>query len=74
MEHDGYKGHGKTLVLLAVTFFLGGIAVQWGWNSFAVDVLSQTPMQFKHAIAAELLLLAAAGCFHVAGRVGKARQ
>jgi hypothetical protein len=48
---------------------LGSIALHWGWNSFAGEMLSQQPMRFEHAFALALLLLSVSSVFPVAWRL-----
>lgn len=63
------KRHGRTILLTLVVLFGGGIALLWGWNTFAVELLSQPAMKFKHALALELLLLCVAAAFPLTWRL-----
>lgn len=50
-------------------FLLVGIVIHWGWNTFAVEILGASPLQFKHSIALELLVLAVASLFPLSWRL-----
>jgi len=64
-----YKRHGRAF-LMGIAILTGvSIALLWGWNTFAVDMLSQQAMRFKHALALTLLLLSVAGVFPIAWRM-----
>jgi hypothetical protein len=66
------RQHGKTLVLAMAVLFGGSVALLWGWNTFAVEVLSQQEIKFRHALALQLLVLSIAGMIPMAWRlVGK---
>jgi len=68
-HHHDYKHLGRTLAL-ALTILTGScIAILWGWNTFAVEILSQQTMKFKHALALELFVLSVAGACSIAWRV-----
>lgn len=70
MEIDhSHKKHGKTLALAIAALLGGGIALLWGWNTFAVEILSQQEMRFKHALALELLVLSVAVMIPMAWRL-----
>jgi hypothetical protein len=70
MEIDhSHRKHGKTLVLAMAVLFGGSIALLWGWNTFAVEVLSQQEIEFRHALALELLVLSIAGVIPIAWRL-----
>lgn len=61
------RWHGAATVILLL---LGvAIALHWGWNGFAVELLSQEAMTFKHALALEVSLLAVASLFPLAWRL-----
>jgi len=70
MEHPhDTKRHGKTILMALAIVIGGGIALHWGWNTFAVELLSQQAMKFKHALALELLLLSVATVFPLTWRM-----
>ena len=52
------KGHGRMIVLSLIAVIFGAIAILWGWNTVAIDLLGQPKMEFRHAIAVELMLIA----------------
>ena len=52
------KGHGRTIAMSLIAIFFGGVAILWSWNTFAVDLFAQPEMEFRHAVAVELLLIA----------------
>lgn len=68
-HHVDRKGHARTLVLVFVGLFAVATMLLWGWNTFAVEVLGQQEMKFKHALALEFLLLSVAGVFPVVWRL-----
>ena len=53
------KAHGRTIILSLIAILFGGIAIFWSWNTIAVELFAQPEMEFRHAIAVELLLIAA---------------
>lgn len=59
MTELGNKGHGRTIVLSLSAVFFGGVAILWSWNTVAVEMFAQPEMEFRHAIAVELLIIAA---------------
>lgn len=63
MMHEHQRGRGKSTALALGVFLVAGIVIHWGWNTFAVEILGASPMQFKHSIAFELLVLAVASLF-----------
>lgn len=67
LYHD-HRHLGRTLALMFMLLTGGGIAILWGWNTFAVEILSQQAMQFRHALALELFVLSVAGACSIAWR------
>jgi hypothetical protein len=67
LYHD-HRHLGRTLALMFILLTVGGIAILWGWNTFAVEILSQRTMQFRHALALELFVLSVAGACSIAWR------
>ncbi|MBV1904129.1 MAG: hypothetical protein KUG58_10910 [Marinosulfonomonas sp.] len=53
------NSHGRTIVMSLIAVFFGGVAILWSWNTIAVDLFAQPEMEFRHAVAVELLLIAA---------------
>ena len=72
--NDNTKSHGRTLVILLAGLGLAGIALMWGWNTFAVDLMGQKAMHYRHAVALELLVFAVAAVFAFAGRLMAVRH
>lgn len=72
-HHNDYKRHGRTLAMTLTILTMGGIAILWGWNTFAVEILSQQAMQFKHALALEFFVLSIAGACSIAWRLFSTR-
>ncbi len=62
------------LVLAFLGLFAFATILLWGWNTFAVEVLGQHAMRFKHALALEVLLLSVAGVFPVVWRLFASRR
>jgi len=60
-NHHNLKKHGKNL--FTATIFLGvtSVALLWGWNTLAVEIFSQQPLQFRHALAMESICFAFLG-------------
>jgi hypothetical protein len=48
---------GKRLLIGTAIVLVGGIAVMWSWNTLAVDLFHLPAVKFRHALAAELLLI-----------------
>jgi membrane protein implicated in regulation of membrane protease activity len=44
-----------TLVSVGL-IFAGGVLLHWSWNAFAAGLLQAPAMEFRHAVAAEVLL------------------
>lgn len=51
-------GHGRTVIMSLIAILFGGVAILWSWNTIAVDLFSQPAMEFRNAVAVELLLIA----------------
>ena len=69
MEHQhDTRQHGKKLLVLIAALIGWGIAVLWSWNTFAVELLSQPTMEFRHALALELFVLSVASVFPITQR------
>ena len=46
-------------ILVAATIFAtAAVAILWSWNTIATDMFGLARMEFRHAIATEILLLA----------------
>jgi len=57
-KHEN-QGHGRTIVMSLIAIVFGGVAILWLWNTVAVDLFALPVMDFSHAIAVELLIVAA---------------
>lgn len=68
-NHPDCRRRGKRLVLAIAVLAGSSVALLWGWNTFAGEVLSQPPIQFRHAVGLQLLLLSVAGTFPIARRL-----
>jgi hypothetical protein len=68
-HHVERNGRARALVLGLAGLVVVAVALLWGWNTFAVEVLGQQSMKFKHALALELLILCVAGVFPLAWRL-----
>jgi len=53
------KGHGRTIVMSLIAVLCGGVAILWSWNTVAVDMFAHPEMEFRHAFAVEVALIAA---------------
>jgi hypothetical protein len=56
ITHHESKRHGRIIAWGIVLLSLGSISLHWGWNSFAVEVLNQSSVSFRQALAIELFL------------------
>ncbi len=52
--------HGKTVVTTLTLFFTASVALHWGWNTFAVEIMEQARITFKHALGLQALLFSLA--------------
>lgn len=58
----------------AVALLLGAaVALLWAWNTIAVDLLGGQRAQFRHALAAEMVLIAVFATWAFIARVAGAR-
>lgn len=73
-HHIDRKGRARMLVLAFMGLFAVATMFLWGWNTFAVEVLGQHAMRFKHALALEVLLLSVAGVFPAVWRLFARRR
>jgi hypothetical protein len=55
-ERKHRLAHNAVVGLAAIA--AGTVAIQWGWNTFAVEILGLPDIRFRHAVALELLVLA----------------
>jgi hypothetical protein len=62
-------GRGKPIVLGTLAVLTAGIAILWGWNTLAADHFGLKPIEFRHALAAEVLLIAIGGLLGLSGIV-----
>ena len=73
-HHRTDAGRAGTLVITLVALGHAATALLWSWNTFAVGLLGQPAMQFKHALALELTLLSIAGTVLLAARLVTSRR
>ncbi len=59
-NHHEFARHGRTVVAVLALFFAASAALHWGWNAFAVEIMEQTRMTFKHAVGLQALLFSLA--------------
>ena len=52
------RGHGRTFVISLIAIVFAGIAILWSWNTLAVDLFGLAEMEFRHAVAMVLSLIA----------------
>lgn len=69
MTHEHQRGRGKSTAIAIGIFLFAGIVIHWGWNTFAVEILGASALQFKHSIALVSLVLAVASLFPLAWRL-----
>ena len=72
--NDDAPRHSRMLAILLAGLGLAGIGLMWGWNTFAVDLMGQKAMHYRHAVALELLVFAVAAVFALAGRLMAIRR
>ena len=63
-----------TVVAAAAVLLVSGVLMLWGWNTLAVELFQAPEAQFRHALAAEALLLATTALCLVAFRFGRRAQ
>ncbi len=64
-EETDNKGYKMTIAILVAigVLFVSGVLILWSWNTFAVDLFQAPKMQFRHALAIELLAASIAAIF-----------
>lgn len=68
-DHARHAGRaGRLVIALAALAAAAGVLL-WGWNTLAVELLSQPAMRFRHAVALELIVLALAAAPLIARRL-----
>ncbi len=58
MMNPENKGHGRVIAKSLIAVFFGAVAILWTWNTLAVDLFAQPEMEFRHAVAVVLILIA----------------
>lgn len=58
---------GRQVVLGALVFLIAAVGILWSYNTLAADLFGLARMEFRHAIAAEILLIAAGAAFSLRG-------
>jgi len=56
-EYAYVGGHARTFAKAFVILLLTTMALHWGWNAFAAEVLALPAIHFRQALALELLLI-----------------
>lgn len=53
------KGHrvGTSALTIGLILLVGAVTLLWSWNTLAADVFGLQTLRFKHAIAAELVVV-----------------
>ncbi len=74
-EHHANRWHRIAVASLAslVVLFFGGVLLHWSWNTLA-DLLGSPSIQFKHAIASELLIAVIVAISALSGRLVLGRR
>lgn len=62
-------GTGKKVAIGLFAAIAAGVALLWGWNTLAADFFGLARMEFRHALAAEVLLIAAGALVGLRGIV-----
>ena len=53
------NGRGRHIAIGALALLVAALGILWGWNTLAADFFGLTRMEFRHALAAEVLLIIA---------------
>ncbi len=64
-----YQNIGRILLVGTAIVLIGGIAMMWSWNTLAVDLFQLPAVKFRHAIAAELLLISLGAGLGIGARI-----
>ena len=67
-KHQRYHA-AKAIFFAAAALFVGGALILWSWNTFAGDLFQAPDMRFKHALAAETLIVVIAMIVALPARV-----
>lgn len=54
---------GRQIVLGTIVFLIAAAAILWSYNTLAAGLFGLAEMEFRHAVAAEFLLIAAGAVF-----------
>ena len=75
IEHHGNRWHHIAIACLAslVVLFFGGVLLHWSWNTLA-ELFGSPSIQFKHAIAGELLVAVIVAIGALSGRLVAGRR
>jgi hypothetical protein len=71
MNLHGNKTYGRTALGALLALAATGIAILWSWNTLAAELFGLAPMEFRHALAAALLVVATGALFGLRGRFGR---
>lgn len=69
MNLNGEKTYGRIALGAVMALALTGVAILWSWNTLAAELFGLAPMEFRHALAAALLAVAAGALFGMRGRL-----
>jgi len=74
-EHHSNRWHPIAVACLAslVALFVGGILFHWSWNTLA-ELFGTPGIQFRHAIASELLIAVIVAIGSLSGRLVLGRR
>jgi hypothetical protein len=72
-HHVKSSNHLRILFVWLVGIGAVAVALLWGWNTFAVEMLGQQAMKFKHAVALEILFASVSVAFSAVWRLFKNR-
>ena len=59
VNHTRFRGHRAVLSALKITaaLVIGGALLHWSWNTVAADLFQAPMMEFRHGLAAEILII-----------------
>ena len=79
MTHERrWRPLSQAALMLGALLIFGSFVLLWSWNAFAVDLLGARAMEFKQALAAELLVAVVAATLasvaQIFGGLGRGRD
>ncbi len=72
MNLHGNRTYGRIALGAVVALALTGVAILWSWNTLAAGLFGLAPIEFRHALAAALLVVAAGTLLRLRGRLARA--